>query len=617
MMFNSENIHKKRSILPIILSSFIFILFSPVDAAKKKYEWTGVKKIVAVGDVHGAHDNFVKILKEFGIVDENLRWSGGKTHLVQMGDIMDKGNDAKKTLDLLMRLEEEAERAGGKVHVLLGNHEEMNITSIALTYPDYVTPEQFVSFLPEKYRQKKEREFLKKAGGDGQNPTNLDLSSNEELRKFWEHQLRDNDDAQRKYVENFNDKYGKWLLEKNAVIKINDVIFAHGGISPSFSTWKLEDINKTLHKELNFARLMLKHPDLQQQPFSWRIIYNPDGPLWYRGLALNLESEFSSEVDEILKNLGANYMVIAHTPQIGSPALGSEYMSRFMERIWIIDTGIYHFPGGILAALIIENGKFELKEVIDEDNDDMSSLKSQTNDQEEINFEEMENYLKTAEITYVDRESLSGRTAPWTIGLDDGTTERRGIFKHLNRPRPQMLPDSYKYDIAAYELSKLLDLMIVPPVIEREVEGITGSLQLFLLGCMKELERKRKNIDPPNPEGFQNALDEIKVFENLVRNESCLNPDDVFIHKEDWRVFRVDYSTAFTPAVEFVPGCSISRCSRKLYKNLLELDTELIKSKLQPYLNDQEIEALLQRKSLIIETLQKLIKEKGEESVLF
>jgi hypothetical protein len=366
MIFNAENIHKKRSILPIILIALIFLLFSSVDAAKKQYVWTGVEKIVAVGDVHGAHDNFVKILKYFGVIDENQRWSAGKTHLVQMGDIMDRGDDAKQTLDLLMRLEEEAELAGGKVHVLLGNHEEMNITGIAFDYPDYVTPEQFVSFLPEKYRQKKEKEFLKKAGGDGQDPTNLGLSSNEELRKFWEHQLRNNEDAQKKYVENFNDKYGKWLLEKCAVIKINKVIFAHGGISPEFSTWKLEDINKTLHKELSFFRLMLKHPDLQQRPFSWRLIYNPNGPLWYRGLALNEESEFSSEANEILKNLGATHMVIAHTPKVGSPAIGAAYQSRFMEKIWTIDTGMSHFAGGALTALIIENGQFKLKDVPDE-----------------------------------------------------------------------------------------------------------------------------------------------------------------------------------------------------------------------------------------------------------
>jgi len=200
----------------------------------------------------------------------------------------------------------------------------------------------------------------------------------------------------------------------------------------------------------------------------------------------------------------------------------------------------------------------------------LSSLKSQINDQEGLNFEELENYLKTAEIEFVDKESLSGRTAPWTIGLNNGTTERRGIFKHL-----------------------------------------------FLVDCMKERVRISKKIEPPDPEKFQNALEEIKVFDNLVRNEDCLNPDDVFIHNKDWRVCRVDYSTAFLPDVELIPGCYISRCSRKLYNNLLNLDSELVKSKLMPYLNNQEIETLLRRKELIIGIIQQLIKEKGEDAVLY
>lgn len=244
-------------------------------------------------------------------------------------------------------------------------------------------------------------------------------------------------------------------------------------------------------------------------------------------------------------------------------------------------------------------------------------LKSQIADQEGINFKEMENYLKTAKIIFVDKEDLPGRTAPWKIKLSDGKTERKGIFKHLNRPRPHMLPDSYKYDIAAYELNKLLDIQIVPPVVEREIEGIEGSLQLFLVDCIKENERRRRKIEPPHPERFQNEMDEIKVFDNLARNEECLYADDLFIHVKNWKVCRVDYSIAFPPIVELISDCSITRCSRKLYKNLLELDNELVKTKLQSYLNDQELEALIKRKDLIIEIIQQLIKEKGEDAVLF
>lgn len=366
MRNNTANIHKKKFILPFILTVLISLLFLPVDAAKKQCVWTGVEKIVAVGDVHGAYDNFVKILKGFGIIDENLHWIGGNTHLVQAGDIMDRGPKAKDALDLLMRLEEEAEQADGKVHLLLGNHEEMNITGISLDYVGYVTVEQFVSFLPEKFKLKKEMEFRKKAGRKTQDQANLDLSSDEDLRKFWENLLRNDSHGRRTYVSNFNDKYGKWLIDHNAVIKINDIIFCHGGISRDFSTWKLEDMNDLLRRELTYFRTMAKRPDLKQRPFSPRIVYQTDGPLWYRGFALMDEESFNGEVDEILKNLNANYMVIAHTPQTGSPTFGNNELSRFQKRIWIIDTGISHFPGGKLAGLIIENGKLRLEEVVNE-----------------------------------------------------------------------------------------------------------------------------------------------------------------------------------------------------------------------------------------------------------
>ncbi|MCK4556838.1 MAG: hypothetical protein KAU47_04925, partial [Candidatus Aminicenantes bacterium] len=81
--------------------------------------------------------------------------------------------------------------------------------------------------------------------------------------------------------------------------------------------------------------------------------------------------------------------------------------------------------------------------------------------------------------------------------------------------------------------------------------------------------------------------------------------------------WRVDFSEAFEPSPELIEGCKITLCSRKLYQNLQQIEDKKIKSKLKKYLNEDEIEALLKRKKLIIETLQKLIEEKGEAAVLF
>src|SRR5262245_50081283 len=92
-------------------------------ASRPSCEIDGVDRIVAVGDVHGAYDRLLEILETAGIVDARHHWAGGKTHFVQLGDVLDRGADSRKALDFLKKLQEEAERAGGAVHLLLGNHE--------------------------------------------------------------------------------------------------------------------------------------------------------------------------------------------------------------------------------------------------------------------------------------------------------------------------------------------------------------------------------------------------------------------------------------------------------------------------------------------------------------
>ena len=100
---------RKKSKQSLLFFSILLILFLPLKAASIQCVWTGVGKIVAVGDIHGAYKNFVKILKGTELIDNDLHWIGGKTHLVQTGDIMDRGPGAKRVFDLLMRLEKEAE----------------------------------------------------------------------------------------------------------------------------------------------------------------------------------------------------------------------------------------------------------------------------------------------------------------------------------------------------------------------------------------------------------------------------------------------------------------------------------------------------------------------------
>ena len=105
----------------------------PTDAKEIPYEWNNAPRIVAIGDIHGAYDNFVALRKNAGLVDDKLRRIGGKTHVVQTGDVLDRGPDSRKCMDLIIKVEQQAERAGGQVPAVIGNHEAVNVLGF-LTY---------------------------------------------------------------------------------------------------------------------------------------------------------------------------------------------------------------------------------------------------------------------------------------------------------------------------------------------------------------------------------------------------------------------------------------------------------------------------------------------------
>lgn len=230
--------------------------------------------------------------------------------------------------------------------------------------------------------------------------------------------------------------------------------------------------------------------------------------------------------------------------------------------------------------------------------------------------EQLENFLSKARVVRVSKGQAGGRTAPWIVSLDDGRMKGRAIFKYVHRPRPAMIPDSYFYELAAYELNKLLDLDIMPTVVARKLDGRNGSLQVMLTGVINEAQRQRKGLTPPDEESFQQALAEVVVFENLVYDQ-CLDQDDILISLNTWQVWRIDFSESFAPVPELLADCPIRRCSRELFNSLSRLDPGLLTNKVKSYLSEQEIEALLKRKDLIIAALKKLIEEQGEEAVLF
>ena len=181
------------------------------DAADPPCRFSGIDRVVAVGDVHGAYDRFVGILQTAGLVDARLRWTGGSAHLVQLGDVVDRGPDSARVLDLLQRLQKEAPRQGGAVHPLLGNHEVMRMLG-DLRYVSAGEYNAFVTLKSEALRQK----FVRSGeAGPGQSLETIPLGFVELRLAFGRGGV-----------------YGAWLRTLQAVVDIDGVLFLHGGISP-------------------------------------------------------------------------------------------------------------------------------------------------------------------------------------------------------------------------------------------------------------------------------------------------------------------------------------------------------------------------------------------------
>jgi hypothetical protein len=298
----------------------------PQAAAELPCQIESVDRIVAVGDVHGSYDRFVEILRTSGILDQRLHWSGGHTHLVQTGDVVDRGPDSRKVLDLLEQLQREARRAGGAVHPLLGNHEVMRI----LGDERYVSPGEYAAFVTAESRRVRD-EFLRSASRRDDEVKDVPLG-------YVEMRLALGRDG----------KYGEWFRTLNTVVKINGILFVHGGLSPATAGMSCDEINRTIRREITTDLDKTRAAPLTS------LAARDDGPLWYRGLALEPDT-FAPTVDDILSKQKASTIVIGHTV-----VEGGRIRVRFGGKVIQIDTGMQpaYVPTGRASALEIRNGVF-------------------------------------------------------------------------------------------------------------------------------------------------------------------------------------------------------------------------------------------------------------------
>lgn len=326
-------IHTLRSLLAG-LAALICCAGAPAFAQS---EFDGVERIVVIGDLEGAYEKYLDMLRTAGLIDARGDWSGGEAHLVQLGDIPDRGPNSRAIMDHLMRLERQARRAGGRVHALIGNHEAMNIEGDLR----YVHPGEYAAFATRNSARLRERYYRRTLEHLRANPPPGGAPVFDEAwRAQWEsqHPLG--------YVEHrrgwaIDGAYGRWVAGHQTVIRIDDTLFVHGGLGPSFAATERSVINRAVQAALR-GRPLAGFED---------ILTNQEGPLWYRGFALHDEAAETANVEAVLARHGVRRIVVGHTK------LAPMVTPRFGGRVLVADIAVPNGHPDPHAFVVIEGAQ--------------------------------------------------------------------------------------------------------------------------------------------------------------------------------------------------------------------------------------------------------------------
>lgn len=352
----------------------------------------GPERLVAVGDVHGSLEGLTTILEEAGLIDAAGKWVGGSTTFVQVGDLLDRGLFLREVMDLLMRLQDEAERADGEVVCMLGNHEGMNLLGLVRD----VNPEVYERFADASSQKRREEAFATLSRCYESRAELFDYGVEGptiETRDEWmeRHPL-----GKLEYLEALGPqgRYGKWLRTLPTAVRRGDTLFVHAGLSAALQGQGVREINTRVAAELRHfdryrekladrnlvlptaavgevmevaARVLALAPEAEGKRGrrlralardlegavgvgGWYLVHR-DGPIWYRGAAIGDEHETAGQITAILDDLKIERMIIGHTPM-----RDGRIHSRFGGRVLAIDTGMLSevYEGGRPSALEIE-----------------------------------------------------------------------------------------------------------------------------------------------------------------------------------------------------------------------------------------------------------------------
>jgi len=599
-------------------------------SAAPEWRFSGADRVVAVADIHGAYDAFVSILRQSDVIDDELRWVGDTTHLVVVGDVLDRGPDSRLAMDLIMRLQTEASTVGGRVHLALGNHELMVLTGDLR----YVSAGEYAAFANEEpmtVREAAYDRFVAESADEA--AARADFDERFPLGFF----------AQRAAFA-ADGVYGAWLLEQPLLVAIDDTAFVHGGLSGvaadlggeglNSQLWQevrgyvgaLGDLieNGVLHSTDDFydhpTRIMEFASRVELGTAQWPegledtaarltelnrgLVFDPDSPLWYRGTVGCSVLVERDRLGAAFATIGVQRVVIGHTP---TP--NAQVLSRMDETVFRIDNGMLNeYYGGRAAALIIAAGDVS---VTYEDSDGVVSATPQPRRvglrPAGLGDDELEALLLNAEIVGETRatsrteSSSSGAVAPVAnsnqgfVTLHSGDIDVEAVF--VRAGRRGFLPE-----VAAYRLDKLLGLEMVPATVAREVNGRLGSLQFAPSRVMTETERSAQGVGGSAWCPLRDQFQAMYVFDSLIYNEAR-TPERIRYSADNFQLILVGHDNALSTGRGRPPVLRDAQLdiSAAWSEALALLDEGRLIDALGDVMDERRIRALLRRRDELLE----------------
>lgn len=237
--------------------------------------------------------------------------------------------------------------------------------------------------------------------------------------------------------------------------------------------------------------------------------------------------------------------------------------------------------------------------------------------------QEMERFLRTAKVVRT-RELGKGVTNSLRATLTDGTLTHEAHIQTIDQSLARFegtrgvelnFRDSYKFNIAAYKLDRLLGLNMTPVSVERRVAGKSAAVTWWVPDVMfDEQERRKRKAEPPSDE-YNRQRCIMLVFDQLIFNTDRNMGNQ--LTTKDWKLVMIDHTRAFRIREDLENPKALARCDRVFLERLKKLDQRTLEKELLPYLRSVEIRAMLKRRDRIVEHIEKAVRELGEEKVLF